>query len=236
MNALILMTRVPLPGMTKTRLMDIMTGEECANLHMEFLKDLFNTFKALKEDIDIYITYTPEYSLGVIGNIIPNFTKTFPQRGEDLGSKMYNGISHVLNLGYEKVVLIGSDIPHISSSDIFYSFEILDKNHIVLGPSYDGGYYLIGMKTPNKGIFHINKKWGGKSVLESTVDIINSQGLTVDFAPKYMDIDTKEDLFLFMDMYKNNENPIASNTIEFVRRWSGKYDKKQINRTNQTIY
>lgn len=236
MNALILMTRIPMAGKTKTRLMNIMSGNECAELHMAFLKDLFDTFKELENNIDIYLTYTPEKSLDIIEEIIPDFIKTFPQRGEDLGSKMYNAINHVLSLGYEKVILIGSDIPHIKNEDILNGFEILEEKDIVLGPSYDGGYFLVGMKKSNVGIFNISKRWGGKSVLESTIDMANNQGLTIGLASKYMDIDTKEDLFEFISLYENPEEQIALNTVRFIKEWRMRIGQGETHRTNKTIY
>lgn len=219
MNALILMTRIPIPGQTKTRLMDIMSGNECAELHMAFLRDLMKTFQELKNEMDIYITYTPENSLHLLENIIPSHIVTFPQTGEDLGDKMYNSLKDVLSMGYKKGILIGSDIPDIKSEDIRTAFEVLDDSDIVLGPSYDGGYYLIGMKTPNDTLFHINKKWGGKSVLESTIDRGNNQGLSIGLAPKYRDIDTKEDLFEFERVHEMEKNPTALNTMEFIKEW-----------------
>lgn len=222
MNALILMTRMPIAGKTKTRLMDTMYGEECALLHRAFLKDLMITFEELRKDLDIYLTYTPENSIDIIDDILPDFIQCFPQIGEDLGAKMHNGISHVLSKGYEKVVLIGSDIPDIKSEDILFSFNILENRDMVLGPSYDDGYYLIGMGKPNENIFNISKKWGGKSVLESTIDIANNENLTVGLAPKYGDIDTKDDLFDFIDRYENVDNPIALNTVEFIKEWREK--------------
>lgn len=222
MNALILMTRIPIPGQTKTRLMDIMYGEECALLHMSFLKDLMTTFEELKNDLDIYLTYTPEDSMGVIEEIVPDFIQCFPQRGEDLGEKMYNGFLDIFSKGYKKVVLMGSDIPDIKGEDILLSFNILDTKDIVLGPSYDGGYYLIGMKNLNKNIFNITKKWGGKSVLEATIDISNNDGLAVGLAPKYRDIDTREDLFEFINKYEYSKNPTALNTVEFIKEWREK--------------
>lgn len=236
MNALILMTRIPMAGKTKTRLMDIMSGDECAKLHMAFLKDLFNNFKELQNHIDLYLTYTPENSLDIIEEIIPSFIKNFPQKGEDLGSKMYNAINHVLSLGYERVILIGSDIPHIKNEDLLNGFDILEEKDIVLGPSYDGGYYLIGMKKPNESIFNISKRWGGKSVLESTIDMANNQGLTIGLAPKYMDIDTKEDLFEFISLYENHEEQISLNTIKFIKEWRMRIGQGETHRTNKTIY
>ena len=228
MNALILMTRIPIPGKTKTRLMDLLTGDECAGLHMAFLKDLITTFTELK-DIDLFMTYTPEDSLFILENVIPESMESFPQKGEDLGEKMFNAINQVLLKGYKKVVLIGSDIPDLSAKDIQTSFQILEEHDIVLGPTYDGGYYLVGMKTSNEKIFRIPKKWGGKSVLESTIDIGNEQNLTIGLSSKYRDIDTKEDLFEFE---RKNENSKSSQTMKWILEWRSKYAKRQITRTN----
>ena len=228
MNALILMTRIAIPGKTKTRLMDLLTGDECAGLHMAFLKDLTTTFTELK-DIDLFMTYTPKDSLFILENVIPESMESFPQKGEDLGEKMFNAINQVLLKGYKKVVLIGSDIPDLSAKDIQTSFQILEEHDIVLGPTYDGGYYLVGMKTSNEKIFRIPKKWGGKSVLESTIDIGNEQNLTIGLSPKYRDIDTKEDLFEFERKYENSK---PSHTMKWILEWRNKYAKRQFTRTN----
>ncbi len=234
MNALILMTRIPIAGKTKTRLMDTLSGEECAALHISFLKDLMITFESLKEKIDIYITYTPENPIGVISSIIPDFINCFPQVGQDLGDRMYNAISKVSSIGYDKVILIGSDIPQLKDVDLLSSFNILNKHDIVLGPTYDGGYYLIGMKKVFKSIFSINKRWGGKSVLESTIDIANTENLTVGLASKYRDIDTRDDLFKFIDEYKDDKS-VALHTIDFLRKWRER-DEIWINRKDKEIY
>ncbi|MBB6445599.1 TIGR04282 family arsenosugar biosynthesis glycosyltransferase [Bacillus benzoevorans] len=228
MDALILMTRIPIAGKTKTRLMDLLTGDECAGLHMAFLKDLMTTFTELK-GIDLFMTYTPKDSLSILEHVIPESIESFPQKGEDLGERMFNAINEVLQKGYKKVVLIGSDIPDLSASDIQTSFWLLDKHDIVLGPTYDGGYYLVGMKTAHERIFHIPKKWGGKSVLEATFDIGNEQNLTVGLGAKYRDIDTKEDLFAFAGKHENTK---TSQTMKWILEWRSKDAERQITRTN----
>lgn len=225
MDALIIMTRVPIPGQTKTRLMDILSGTECAELHTAFLRDIFITFEQLKDDVAIYLTYTPEDSLHILDPIIPPYIETFPQSGEDLGDKMRHAIETVLVKGYKKVILMGSDIPDIKAEDIRDAFRIMDDYDIVFGPSYDGGYYLVGMKKRNDSLFAINKKWGGKSVLESTIDKGNNQGLSIGLAKKYQDIDTKEDLFAFMK--RNEQSSEAINTMQYLKAWRmGKQWKK----------
>jgi len=223
MNALIIMTRVPIAGMTKTRLMKILTGEECAEIHRCFLLDLFKMLIELKEIADIYVTYTPENSLCLIENIIPSFIDSFPQEGYGLGDRMDNATQKLLNKGYSKVILIGSDIPSLQSEDIKKAYEELDHNDICLGPTNDGGYYLVGMKKRCKDIFSNDLKWGYKSVFEATVSIANDSGLTVGLTTKLSDIDEKEDIEDFMKRIQKGEfngKALPVNTINFIQnRW-----------------
>lgn len=221
MNALILMTRVPIPGKTKTRLMKMLTGEECAEIHRCFLLDLFQVFNNIKEKVDIYITYTPEDSLGVINDIIPDFIDNFPQEGDTLGERMDNAIQRLLNKGYSKVVLIGSDIPEIQPIDIEKAYDILEQNDICLGPTKDGGYYLVGTKKNCSYIFNDSLKWGNKSVFEATLSIANSLELTVGLTTKLNDIDEKEDIEDFMKRIKKGElngKMLPINTINFIQK------------------
>lgn len=227
MKALILMTRVPVPGRTKTRLMKILSGEECAKLHKYFLLDLFNVFELIRNDIDIYLTYTPEDSFSLMENYIPSYIKCFPQKGRDLGEKMLNGFHYLHNKGYTKIALMGADIPHIQPNNIKKSFENLEKSDVVLGPTTDGGYYFIGMKNIYKDLFEDKLKWGNKSVLEGTIDIANGLNLEVGFANKLRDIDTKEDLIAFMkeiDNSKDKFDVVPNNTVNYLNNlWSDKY-------------
>lgn len=223
MNAVILMTRIPIPGKTKTRLMEVLSGEECAEIHRCFLIDMFKVIEQFKKTTDVYITYTPSNSLEIIKDIMPEFAEPFPQLGENLGLKMYNAISRVLNNGYSKVILIGSDIPAVQPFDIKKAFKILDLKDICLGPTNDGGYYLIGMKKPHKRIFNDDLKWGNKSVFESTVSIANSLNLTVGLTSKLLDIDDKNDIEDFIKVVAKDEfngKMKPQNTIDFIRnRW-----------------
>lgn len=233
MKALILMTRVPLPGKTKTRLMEIFSGDECARIHTCFLMDLFNIFKFIKDDIDIYLTYTPEGSFNIMEDLIPSYIRCFPQRGKNLGEKMYNAFRDVLDMGYEKVTLMGSDIPDIQPNEIISSFENLDNSDLILGPTHDGGYYYIGMKRPHRELFDNKLKWGNKSVLEGTVDIANALGLEVNLINKHRDIDTKEDIFDFIKRYNNGEfksKIVPKSTVEFINEYWGdnQYAKRYI--------
>lgn len=230
MKALILMTRIPIPGKTKTRLMNVLSGEECAKLHKCFLWDLFNVFDVIKENVDIFLSYTPDGALHLLEDMLPDYVEAFPQEGEDLGERMANAIDFVLNRSYDKVVLIGSDIPAIGPSDIKEAFRLLDFNDICLGPTHDGGYYLVGMKKLHRDVFCRDLKWGKKSVFESTMFIANNLGLRVGLAPKHMDIDTAEDISVLMDKVKKGElsNWMPKNTVDYLKEIWG--EEENVNR------
>lgn len=235
MNAFILMTRVPIPGKTKTRLMEVLTGEECAEIHCKFLLDLFNICSSLRDNTDIYLTYTPEGCISYIEDIIPDFINVFPQVGEDLGSRMRNAINKLFYKNYNKVVLIGSDIPEVQPYNIRRAFEILEDKDMCFGPTEDGGYYLIGMKKPHDAIFCNDIVWGKKSVLEGTIDIANRKGISVGLSPKCCDIDTKEDILKFIKKAKDKESNwevFPGNTVKYIYDLSSKKPKLKQVRAN----
>jgi rSAM/selenodomain-associated transferase 1 len=115
------------------------------------------------------------------------------QEGDDLGDKMYNAITKAAGVGYEEICLIGSDNMEISPSVILEGFESLGNSDIVIGPSRDGGYYLIGMKKPHANIFHISG-WSTSTVLEETLSKAKMLNLTCHLLEELNDIDELEDI------------------------------------------
>ncbi len=216
-KALILMTRVPIPGQTKTRLMTILSKQECANIHFCFLKDIFEMYEYIKDEIDLYLTYTPKEEYHIIKDFIPSYIKTFEQKGDTLGDRMKYAINKVLEKGYDKVVLTGCDIPQIQRGDVNKAFDNLDNSDVVIGPTLDGGYYLVGMKKSIDIIFDTEISWGEMSVLEGTIEICNQNNITTSLSNKLMDIDTKEDLFdLYEDIQINKFKHIPKHTYKFI--------------------
>ncbi len=218
-KALILMTRVPIPGQTKTRLLEVINKEQCAEIHFCFLKDIFNIYEIIKEDTDIFLAYTPKERFNVIEGIIPNYITTFEQVGETLGDKMKNAINAVISKGYEKVVLTGCDIPQIQVEDINIAFEKLDTKDMVIGPTEDGGYYLIGMKKSNCIVFDKNLNWGYQTVLEGTIDICKKNSIDLGITNELIDIDVKEDLIELYNQIKDDKfKIIPKHTYEFIKK------------------
>ncbi len=115
------------------------------------------------------------------------------QNGENLGARMANAIREAFENGYEQVVIIGSDCPDISEALFETAFRNLEKHNAVIGPSKDGGYYLLGLNVYSDMLFN-NISWSTGSVLDETVEKLESAGLSYVKMPELNDIDTLEDL------------------------------------------
>ncbi|MBQ6440538.1 MAG: TIGR04283 family arsenosugar biosynthesis glycosyltransferase [Mogibacterium sp.] len=214
-NALIVFTREPEPGKTKTRLMPYFSPEQCAELHRCMLKDIGKEMK--RADADLVVAYTceegetPSFLRGALGRN----TLFIRQRGENIGFRMQNAIEDVLSLGYSKAVLIGTDIPELKSETIDASLTLLASYDVVLGPTCDGGYYLIGMKAVHPEAFNV-EVFGVSSVFDETVSSIKKAGLTVGKTDTYADMDIPDDLDGFRTRMRRDARLRRSNTGRFL--------------------
>lgn len=201
-KALILFTRVPIPGATKTRLMPFLNGDECARLHTCFVKDIYA--KAKEVDADIFVFYTPRDEKELLQQALDKDAVYLPQHGDDLGERMKNAIGITLRMGYEKAVLIGTDIPQIHPETLKNAFDNLDEKDIVIHPTFDGGYYLIGMKKEYDSIWKI-ERYGTNTVIYDTLQHMKNERLSTSVGQMYYDVDDKDDLLhLYSDIKKGS--------------------------------
>ena len=212
-EAIIIFTRVPIPGKTKTRLEKFITKEECAELHKNFLKDIKSTIEHLNRDI--FVFYTQEDKNNILYNIFGEKVNYQIQEGHDLGEKMYNAIEFVLKNRYDSCILMGTDIPYLEEKDVENAFNILKNKDIVLGPTQDEGYYLVGMKKPTKKLFE-NIEYGHGNVLDNTIASIIKNNLTYGLTKINRDIDEEEDIRYFYEEIKNGLIDENMNTSKFI--------------------
>lgn len=208
-NALIIFTREPVPGKTKTRLMPYFTGEECAELHKRFLMD----YAAEMQSMNLIICYTggePCEIRAAFGEG-PTYVE---QEGETLGARMNKAIKDAF-VTYDKVVLVGTDIPELKASTINKAFSELDEADVVIGPTTDGGYYLIGMKAPCDAAFDV-KKYGGASVFEETIASIEASGAKVATVDTYSDIDEPVDVQGYRKRMRSDKRLQKSHTGRYL--------------------
>jgi len=186
-KAIIIFVRNPKLGACKTRLAQAIGDEAALNIYKYLLQHTANITEKVTADKFVF------YSEHIHKNDLWDedvFIKKL-QQGPDLGVKMQNAFSELFNSGYEKVLIIGSDILDLKSAHISESFLKLDTHDVVIGPALDGGYYLLGMKQLHPHIFE-NKSWGTDTVLKDTLQDLKHQNTYQ--LQELNDIDTFEDL------------------------------------------
>ncbi|HZK57096.1 MAG TPA: TIGR04282 family arsenosugar biosynthesis glycosyltransferase [Clostridia bacterium] len=221
-RAIVFFTRIPTLNKTKTRLEPFLGKDLCIRLQTAFIKDIYNNIKNM--GIDIITNYSEHGDLDILKNIMYGSICFLKQEGKDLGEKMHNAISFSLK-HYRNVVLIGSDLPLISKNDIETAFNILETKDIVISPTFDGGYYLIGMKEENREIFNI--KYSTSSVFEETIDKIRGIGKSYGKGNTQLDIDDKKDFMRLYNILKEDENIPCYNTRKLVRSIMEKCDRNE---------
>lgn len=190
-EAVILFTRVPVPGQTKTRLSPCYSGEECAALHTAFLRD--EAAQCIRSGRDVFVYFTPAEQEPLLRKILTHSLIMRPQRGGDLGEKMLCAIAEVLAQGYDACALVGADIPELRAEDIDDAFAALNNADAALIPTADGGYCLAAMRKPIAAMFQ-NQTYGTGTVLEQTVRAVRKAGLIPAVLKPLHDVDTPEDL------------------------------------------
>lgn len=186
-NLLIIFTRVPIEGHTKTRLEDFLSKKDIVLFHKNLIKRLISDVKSQEWDLEVHVT--PFEKVNILKEFLPN-ERYKAQADAKLFEKMEIAIDTALKT-YDKVAIIGSDIYDISAKDIKNAFDALDDNDIVFNPSSDGGYSLVASKINLKGklnIDFINKSM----ILDETIK--NSNSSRIKCLRIIDDIDTKEDL------------------------------------------
>jgi hypothetical protein len=215
-NVVILFTRIPVPGKTKTRLMPFLTGEECCLLQRAFLCDVFDVLRGVDAECDIVVAYEPEGDVPELIELLPGAKEYFPQHGGDLGERMLNAIDRMLTSGYGRCLLIGSDMPLLKPDFITGAFRSLDSHDIVLNPTEDGGYYLVGMKEPCEELFRL-EKYGVSSVFEKTMAAAETSGKTVAVGAPTMDIDTPEDFIRLKERLEQEKQETCPETRKALK-------------------
>ena len=191
-GALLVFTRAPVPGQTKTRLIPLLGAQGAAEFHETVLSEtLANAKASMFETVEIWCE--PDINHPFLQQCSLNFSCALTvQHGNNLGEKMHNATDVALVIN-NFVVLIGCDCPAISTDILNQSYQALSNGKdAVLGPSYDGGYYLIGLNKPNPMIFQ-DISWGEGDVAEMTRQNFIRLGLNYIELAELADIDTPDD-------------------------------------------
>ncbi|MCY3743360.1 MAG: TIGR04282 family arsenosugar biosynthesis glycosyltransferase [Candidatus Poribacteria bacterium] len=194
---LIVFAKNPVPNQVKTRLVPTLSPEQAAVLYTAFLTDWCETLADLP-DVDRVIAYTPPEAQPDLQALIGDDVIYIPQIGADLGERLTSATQWAAKQGYTKILFVGSDSPTLPISYISQAITLLDSRDTVIGPSTDGGYYLIGfsVETLATTIPHVFEDiaWSTAEVFQQTVARIHAAEATLGLLPPWYDIDRAEDL------------------------------------------
>ncbi len=193
-HRLIVMTRYPEPGKTKTRLIPALGAQGATQLHRYLVEYTLGEAQRLQAQyptvVAVYFTGGSEQLmqqwLGTVGKYVPQGSGT-------LGQRMAEAFTQSFDQGFERVVMIGSDCLELKAVLLAQAFEQLSQRDVVLGPAVDGGYYLIGLRRWIQALF-VGIEWGTDQVFAQTIAIAKRLNLTVACLPQLADIDRPEDL------------------------------------------
>ena len=213
-RCLLFLVKDPMHGTVKTRLASSIGADIAQNLYTNFIHDMLSKLKNKK--FPFFICFYPEDALRGLKKLLGEQYPYLPQRGDDLGQRMEYCFHSVFSMGFHHVIAIGSDVPDLPEEIIDDAFRFLTRVDCVIGPSFDGGYYLIGFRSDSllpeafKGI-----EWGTKVVLKKTTDIVRRHHLRTQLLKTWRDIDTVEDLRQFFE--KNKNTSLCPQTMTYLQ-------------------
>lgn len=205
--ALTVMAKAPRPGRVKTRLSPPLTLDQTAALNICFLRDTTDNLATVFGGAGL-ISYTPVGDEALFNGLLPPTFALVPQRGDGFGERLLAAAEDILTLGYGAVCLIDSDSPTVPAAAFAQAVEALKQpgDRIVLGPSHDGGYYLIGLKHPHPEPFD-RITWSTASVLEETISRCREANLEVVLLPTWYDVDDAATLAILKSELLEDQPP-----------------------------
>jgi uncharacterized protein len=199
---LIIFTRFPETGTTKTRLIPLLGTKGAANLQREMTEHTLSRMMGLKASNDL--TLEIRYDGGneeLMKQWLGSKFEYASQGDGDLGYRMQRAFDDAFKSRAAAAVIIGTDIPDLTAVDITKAFAALKQKKMVLGPAKDGGYYLIGLQkdafSPAAGKLFAGIKWGERDVLKKTLNISKRLGIDYSLLKEMDDVDRPEDIFIW---------------------------------------
>jgi len=203
-KCILVFVKLPETGKVKARLSKGLDKDTVCSLYKIFVLDLLDTLK--KGRYTFRICFYPPDSEEKVADWLGKDLFYMPQVGKDLGERMKNAFINIFSQGYSRVLLIGSDIPDLAGSIMDEAFDGLKNNDAVVGPAFDGGYYLTGFKKDTflPEIFQ-GIHWGTDAVFAKTMEIFKRNKYRVHVLTKWWDVDRPDDLRALFDRNRNTE-------------------------------
>lgn len=193
-DALVVMAKAPLPGGVKTRLCGALGPEAAAGLARALLVDQLDHIQQIGS-AELFLAFAPPEGRATMEQLAPPNFQLFGQEGADLGARMQGVFDRLFRRGHKSIVLIGADLAPVPLRFFEQAYASLQSvvHRVVLGPSRDGGYYLVGCNQPTPELFSA-MRWSHSAVFAETVTRLKRLKISYDVLPVWFDVDTSEDL------------------------------------------
>lgn len=188
-KAVIIFVRNPELGTCKTRLAKTIGNEAALHIYKFLLQHTATVTASLSADK--YVFYSEKIKKNDLWDDAVFIKKL--QTGANLGVRMENAFIDLFQLGYQKVVIIGSDLLDLEPNHLNQAFDKLKEHDVVIGPAKDGGYYLLGLSKPTACLFQ-NKPWSEPHLLEVTLKELSQKNVSFSLLEVLNDLDTFEDI------------------------------------------
>jgi uncharacterized protein len=186
----ILFAKAPRPGLVKTRLAVSVGEAQATKVYRDLVED---QLRRIPPDWAVEIRYTPDDAAGEVGSWLGRLFRSRPQGPGELGERLARASGEAFLLGAERVMLIGGDCPGLDRATFYEARSALVKADVTLGPTADGGYYLIGMRRHQPRLF-TGIPWSTRDVLSETLKRAAAERLAVALLPEKEDVDDWESL------------------------------------------
>lgn len=190
-RTLVIMAKAPRPGAVKTRLNQSLPPAAVVALYRCLLQDTVALARSLN-DVDVAVM-CPESDKEELTHFLDNAVPVVAQNGEGLAAGLVSVFAHFTAAGIQHVIAFNSDSPHLAPSILESAFQSLSESDLVIGPTHDGGYYLVGAKAAYPTLFE-NDGLGTSSALERLVARAKALKLSRSVTEAFYDIDVAEDL------------------------------------------
>jgi uncharacterized protein len=214
-RTLVIMAKAPKPGMVKTRLAESLSSPAVTTLYRCLLEDTLALATSLK-DVEVAVM-CPEADQEELAELIGETVQVVAQKGEGLAAGLTSVFRHFTAVGGQHVIAFNSDSPHLPASVLGDAFETLKGNDMVVGPTEDGGYYLVGAKAAYPALFN-RDGMGTRNALEALLARARELQLCVGFTEPFYDVDVEGDLTrLAAELQLNAAR--APRTAAWLKQW-----------------
>ena len=218
-RTLIIMAKAPRLGSVKTRLAASLSLQAVTELYRCLLNDTIGLAQAL-DHVEIAIM-CPASDVEDLSRAVAETVRIVPQTGQGLAAGLASVFAHFAAPGYQRVIAFNSDSPHLPASALETAFDVLEACDLVVGPTHDGGYYLVGARASHPGLF-TSDGMGTASALEALLTRAQALGLSVHLTDPFYDIDVAADLSQLADELQRLPGK-APRTAKWLSEWaSGK--------------